>query len=139
MDFQASQGVQFHGGYGELKAEDVVYSIERAADPDRSGVASDYAQLESVTALDDYTVEIKLKQPIPSLLGVVANYHGGNIVSKAAAEKLGENFKGNPIGTGPFAYEELADGQFLKLTAHEKYFRGQPSIEDVTIRFIPQW
>jgi peptide/nickel transport system substrate-binding protein len=71
-------------------------------------------------------------------LGIVANYHGGNIVSKAAAEELGENFKGNPIGTGPFAYDELADGQFLKLTAHEGFFRGAPSVEGVTIRFIPQ-
>ncbi|MEQ9112382.1 MAG: ABC transporter substrate-binding protein [Rhodospirillaceae bacterium] len=43
--FKLKQGVQFHGGYGELTAEDVVYSIERAADPDRSGVAPDYAQL----------------------------------------------------------------------------------------------
>ncbi|MEQ9109318.1 MAG: ABC transporter substrate-binding protein [Rhodospirillaceae bacterium] len=104
----------------------------------RCGADVAYAQLESVTALDDYTVAIKLKQPIPSLLGIVANYHGGNIVSKAAAEELGENFKGNPIGTGPFAYDELADGQFLKLTAHEGFFRGAPSVEGVTIRFIPQ-
>lgn len=135
--FTLREGVQFHGGYGELTASDVVYSLERAADPDRSGVASDYAEVQSVTALDDYTVEIKLNQPIPSLLGIVANYHGGNIISMAAAEELGENFKGRPIGTGPFEFAELADGQFLKLTAHETYFRGAPSIEDVTVRFIP--
>lgn len=135
--FTLRQGVQFHGGYGELTAADVVYSLNRAADPDRSGVASDYAEVASVTALDDYTVEIKLNQPIPSLLGIVANYHGGNIISQAAAEELGENFKGNPIGTGPYAYGELADGQYLRLTAHSDYFRGAPSIDDVVIRFIP--
>lgn len=135
--FKLREGVQFHGGYGELTAEDVVYSLERAADPDRSGVSSDYAEVQSVTALDDYTVEIKLSQPIPSLLGTVANYHGGNIISKAAAEDLGENFKGQPIGTGPYAFVELADGQYLKLSAHEDYFRGAPPVEDVVIRFIP--
>lgn len=134
--FQLRKGVKFHGGYGELKAEDVVYSLQRAADPDRSGVSSDYSQVESIKALDDYLVEIKLKQPVPSLLGIVANYHGGNIVSKAAAEKLGKDFKGNPIGTGPYEFVELADGQYLKMKAHEEYFRGAPEVKNITMRYI---
>ncbi|MEP2945542.1 MAG: ABC transporter substrate-binding protein [Lentilitoribacter sp.] len=135
--FKIRKGVQFHGGYGELTAEDVVYSLTRAGDPDRSGVSSDYSQVETVTALDDYTVEINFSQSIPSVLGIVANYHGGNIVSKAAAEELGENFKGKPIGTGPFEFQELADGQYVKLKAHETYFRGKPEIDGVTMRYIP--
>lgn len=31
--FHLRKGVKFHGDYGELKAEDVVYSLQRAADP----------------------------------------------------------------------------------------------------------
>ncbi len=134
--FHLRQGVQFHGGYGEMTAADVVYSLNRAGDPDRSGVSSDYAQFKNVEALDDYTVQITLEQSIPSLLGVVANYHGGNIVSAKAAEEMGEDFKSHPIGTGPFAFAEFADGQFVRLEAHGDYFRGAPSIEGVTIRYI---
>jgi len=134
--FTLRQGVQFHGGYGEMTAEDVVYSLNRAADPDRSSVASDYRAFASVEAVDDYTVSITLSEGIPSLLGVVANYHGGNIVSSRAAEELGEGFATNPIGTGPFAFDELAEGQFVRLTAHEGYFRGAPQLEAITIRYM---
>ncbi|MEO0543082.1 MAG: ABC transporter substrate-binding protein [Pseudomonadota bacterium] len=135
--FKLREGVQFHHGYGELKASDVVYSLNRAGDPDRSGVASDYAQFESVEAVDDYTVKITLSQSIPSLLGVVANYHGGNIVSAKASQEMGENFKSKPVGTGPFAFEELAEGRLVRLVAHQDYFRGAPSIDGVTLRYIP--
>lgn len=134
--FHLRQGVQFHGGYGEMTAADVVYSLTRAADPDRSGVSSDYTQFASVEALDDYTVRITLAEGIPSLLGVVANYHGGNIVSARAAEEMGENYHTNPIGTGPFAFDELAEGQFVRLVANPDYFRGAPEIDAITIRYI---
>lgn len=134
--FKLRKGVQFHHGYGELKASDVVYSLTRAGDSDRSGVASDYAQVESIEAVDDYTVKITLKQAIPSLLGIVANYHGGNIVSAKAAAEMGEDFKVKPIGTGPFAFDKLSDGQFARLVAHKDYFRGAPTIEGVNLRYI---
>lgn len=134
--FTLRQGVQFHGEYGELKASDVVYSLNRAADPDRSGVASDYTAFEFVEAVDDYTVRITLSEVIPSLLGVVANYHGGNIVSERASEELGESFATQPIGTGPFAFADLAEGQFTRLVAHPEYFRGTPQLDQITIRYI---
>lgn len=134
--FNLREGVQFHGGYGEMTAADVVYSLRRAGDANRSSVSSDYTQFASVEALDDYTVRITLKQPSPSLLGLVANYHGGNIISAKAAEEMGENFKTHPIGTGPFAFAELVEGQSLRLTANKDYFRGAPKIDGITIRYI---
>lgn len=135
-EFKLRQGVQFHGGYGELTAADVVYSLNRAADENRSSVSSDYKAFESVEAVDDYTVRITLSEAIPSLLGVVANYHGGNIVSMKAAVELGDRFQSNPIGTGPFAFSQLADGQFVELEAHPEYFRGAPEIEKLVIRYM---
>ena len=50
-------------------------------------------------------MRIKLKQAVPAFLGLVTNYHGGFVVSRKAVEKLGENFRLNPIGTGPFQFE----------------------------------
>ena len=66
--FHLRHGVKFHHGYGELTADDVVYSLDRAADPKRSGVSSDYAEFKKVEALDPYTVRITLSKPVPSLL-----------------------------------------------------------------------
>ncbi|MBB1595887.1 ABC transporter substrate-binding protein [Achromobacter sp. UMC46] len=135
--FHLRHGVQFHGGYGELKAEDVVYSIQRAGDPNRSSFAAAFAIIDKVDALDDYTVRFTLKYPDATFLGRVSNYHGGNIVSKKAAEKLGDKFGAAPIGTGPFAFGEHVTQQYVKLVANDAYFRGKPKLGGILYRMIP--
>ncbi len=135
--FNLRKGVKFHHGYGEFSADDVVYSLARAADPKRSTVSSDYASFDKVEAVNASTVRITLKTPVPSLLALVANYHGGNIVSKKAAEELGEGFKQKPVGTGPFMFQELKPKQSLTLVANKDYFRGAPKLAKVEFRFVP--
>ena len=134
--FRLRKDVAFHGTWGQLTADDVVYSLKRAADPARSSFAGSYAALETVEALDPSTVRITLKHPVPSFLGLVANYHGGNIVSRRAVETLGTAFDTRPVGTGPFAVAEHVTQQHLKLVAHEGYFRGRPAIDAIMYRFI---
>jgi peptide/nickel transport system substrate-binding protein len=134
--FHLRKGVQFHGGYGELKAADVVYSLQRAADPKRSSFAANFVGVAKVEGVDDYTVRVILKYPDAGFLGRVSNYHGGNIVSKAAAEKLGDRFGQAPIGTGPFAFAEHVTQQHVRLVANDAYFRGKPKLAGVTFRMI---
>lgn len=135
--FHLRKGVQFHAGYGELKASDVVYSILRAADPKRSSFAASFDLLDKVEALDDYTVRMALKYPDAAFLGRVSNYHGGYIVSQAAAEKLSSTFGQSPVGTGPFVFTEHVTQQYVKLTANDAYFRGAPKLGGITYRMIP--
>ena len=94
--FYLRKGVKFHKGYGELTSEDVKFSIEKAANKATSGFAADYAALGKVEAVDKYTVRLTFKTPIPSVLGILANYHGGYIISKKAYEERGEKFKFDP-------------------------------------------
>jgi peptide/nickel transport system substrate-binding protein len=135
--FSLRQGVQCHHDYGELTAADIVYSFARAADPASSSFTSNFTVFDSVEALDPYTVKITLKNAIPSLLGLVTNYHGGNIVCKKAAEEMGEDFQKRPIGTGPFMFGEYQAQQYLKLVANPKYYRGAPKLDGIMYRYIP--
>ena len=135
--FNLRKGVKFHGNYGELTADDVVFSLQRAGSSKTSSFSADYASVDKIEAVDPLTVRITLKSPIPSLLGIVANYHGGNIVSKKAVEERGDNFRINPIGTGPFAFEGYKPNESVTLVAHAGYFRGKPKIERIVYRFIP--
>ena len=135
--FKLRDGVKFHGDNGNLTADDVVYSIERAADPKRSSFAATFDIIEKVEAVDPKTVRFTLKYPDAAFLGRVSNYHGGNIVSKQAGEKLGDKFGGAPIGTGPFKFGEQVTQQYVRLLANDDYFRGKPEIAGITYRMIP--
>lgn len=135
--FKIRQGVQCHRDNGEFTAEDAAYSLQRAADPKRSGFSADLAPIAKAEAIDKYTLKVTLKNAIPSLLGLVSNYTGGFMVCKKAAEAAGENFARNPIGTGPFMFEEYKPQQYVKLVANKAYFRGAPKLDSVVYRFIP--
>ena len=135
--FNIRDGVDCHGDYGALDAEDVVFSLKRSMDPATSSFANDYKAVESVEATGPMQVRITLKNAVPSLLGLLVPYHGGNIVCRDAVEGLGEAYQRTPIGTGPFMFAEYQPQQYVKLVAHEGYFRGAPQIKEIYYRYIP--
>ncbi len=136
--FHLRHGVKWQKGYGELTADDVVFSFNKASNKDTSAYAPDYASFQSVEAVDPYTVKITLAHQVPSLLGLVANYSGGFIVPKKAVEEKGENWTRDPVGSGPFQVDEITSGQAITFKANEDYFRGAPEIKTVTMRFLPE-
>lgn len=135
--FFLRKGVQFHHGFGEMTAEDVVFSLKKAANKDSSIWYTGYTAFEKIEALDPYTVRITLSDNVPSMLGLVLNFHGGMVLSKKAVEKYGDDFKLNPVGTGPFAFKEYLPKQKTILVAHPQYFRGKPKIDQVVYHFVP--
>ena len=134
--FKLRPGVQWHHGYGEVTAEDVVFSLEKAKDPKRSAFASDYAAFQKIEAVDPRTVRITLASRVPSMLGLLSNYAGGFIVPKKAVEERGEGFRRNPVGFGPFQLQSVTAGQSASFVAHESYFRGKPKLNKITYRFL---
>ena len=136
--FHLRKGVKFHGDYGELTADDVVFSLKRAADSKTSSFSADYASDRLGRGGRSLRpCAIKLKQAVPFFLGLVTNYHGGNVVSQKAVEKLGDNFRLNPIGTGPFGFEAYKPNESVTFVAHKEYFRGAPKIDRIVYRLIP--
>jgi peptide/nickel transport system substrate-binding protein len=135
--FHLRHGVQFHGGFGELTADDVVFSLKKAGEAKTSAFSSELRPFQTIEAIDPYTVRVVLKENVPSVLGILTNYAQGFIVSKKAVEQRGDDFKRNPIGTGPFAFASVTPNQSLELMANQAYFRGAPKINKISYRFMP--
>jgi len=125
----------------ELTADDVVYSLRRAADPAVSAYAGDYEGM-TVSKIDDFTVELTFETPLSSILFFpkVADYAGGFIVCQKPAESLGDQaFAAHPVGTGPFIFDSRVAGDRISLRANESYFRGRPQLDGVEVHYVPEF
>src|SRR5215471_10294984 len=137
--FKLRRGVQFHKGFGELTAEDVKFSFERQikrAPGTRFGVNLEV--IKAIEVIDPYTVQISLKAYDPLFLLRMVGYQQGYIVSKKAAEKFGEQFKWNPVGTGPFYFERQSPREKVVLKAFDKFYGGRPQIDEVNWYDVPE-
>lgn len=76
--FHLKKGVKFHNGE-ELKAEDVKFTLERAASSPQTLYL--FKPITKVTVIDDYTVQVTTDKPFGALLNNLAAVQGG-IVSK---------------------------------------------------------
>src|SRR5215467_9191442 len=133
------KGVQFHKGYGELTAEDVKFSFERQinkAPGTRYGVNLDV--IKSIEVVDPHTVQIVLKSYDPIFLLRMVGYQQGYIISKKAADKLGDGFKWNPVGTGPFYFDRHSPREKIVLKAFDKFHAGKPQIDEVNWFDVPE-
>ncbi|WP_207768759.1 ABC transporter substrate-binding protein [Pelagivirga sediminicola] len=144
--FRLHDNVQFCDGK-KLTADDVVYSIERWIDPEtNSPVAWRAGEVESVTAIDPFTVEYKLKSPFSELLYQLAQSFG-TIIDKDTVEALGPDFGVAGFnGTGPFCWVEWTPRDKMIMDKHEAYTWGAPfhkntgpaSLDRITWQIVPE-
>ncbi len=129
--FKLREGVMFHNGE-ELKASDVVYTVERYIQEEWMMWAS--FMIDSAEAIDEYTVQINLKYAYGSFLGLLYAMY---IVNEKAMEEMGDSAARNPVGTGAYKFVSWSPSQQIVLEANENYYLGAPSIKKLTFKIIP--
>jgi ABC-type transport system substrate-binding protein len=135
--FKLKPGITFHKNYGPLTAEDVKFSLERVLDPKgASKYTGQLAGLKTVEAVDPMTVRLTLGAPSSGFLHKLTAFNQGWIVSKKAVGELGDKFKLNPIGSGPFSFEKWTPGSEVRLAANKAYFEGAPKFDELLFRVI---
>ncbi len=127
----------------KLVASDFVYSFDRLKDP---AVASPGSwvlnNVSSYTAVNDSTFSIKLEKEFPAFLGLLTMRYC-SAVPREIVEFYGNEFRANPVGTGPFKFKRWEEGVKLVLRKNENYFEFDekgirlPYLEAVAITFLP--
>jgi ABC-type transport system substrate-binding protein len=99
--FWLRKGVQFHNGFGEFTAKDVVHSHSFMLRPDTtSGFAPLWHQVEEIKVIDDHQVVFRLKRPMAIIPYLTSRASDLRMVSKAQWDKEGlEGFDRRPAGT----------------------------------------
>src|SRR5579871_1393555 len=135
--FNLHKGVRWQGDYGDFTARDVVWSYNRVLDPNFPSIYSNqFANIDGISAPDDYTVVITLKQPDVNFLHQVASYHQGQVLNQAAVAKFGDQYQMNPVGTGPFMMDHFTQNSEIVLLRNDSYFKGPAKLKKITYRIL---
>src|SRR5439155_943547 len=94
--------------------------------------------IKSIEVVDPHTIQIALKAFDPIFLLRMVGYQQGYILSKKAVEKYGEQFKWNPVGTGPFYFERHSPREKVVLKAFDKFHAGRPQIDAINYFDVPE-
>ncbi|HSV89310.1 MAG TPA: ABC transporter substrate-binding protein [Bacteroidales bacterium] len=139
----------FAGGKGRrVVASDFVFSFSRLIDPSltspglwvMNSVARKANDSLDISALSDTTLVIRLQSPFPPFAGLLTMQYCA-VVPHEAVARYGQEFRRNPVGTGPFRFKYWKEGVKLVLRRNENYFEFDgdqrlPFLDAVAITFI---
>lgn len=127
----------FHDGK-PITAEDVIFSINVIKK--NHPFQTMFVAIESMDAIDNYTVKINLSYPYPSILLAMSPALCPIIPKHIYGD--GQELKTHPaninvIGSGPYKMAEAKVGEYVILEKFEKYFiKDRPHLDKVIFRFI---
>lgn len=135
--FTLREGVKFSDGTA-LKAEDVKVSLDQAAKGEKSHWKDSYKAIKEVQAPDDKTVRVILSQPYAPLLSTLAMFCVAVLPAGMAKESDKEGFDATKTkGTGAYLLDGWKKGEPLVLKRNPNYWKGQPSVDEVRIEYVP--
>ena len=142
-------GIEFSDG-SPITAEDVQWSLRRAAKPDNGIWQFLIESVADVVVQDPRTIVLKLKHADPSIIPALTVFNT-QIMSKKAFEAApgatdeakARAYAEHPLSSGPFVLKSWNRGAEMKLVRNEHYWRKgddgkpQPYLDGITFEVIP--
>lgn len=131
------EDILWHDGT-KFTSKDVIFTYEQIINPKVfNSIKSNFQEVKSVKALDEFTIEVIYNQPYFKALEIwmvgILPYH----ILKDEKDLMTSSFNKNPIGTGSYKLKEFKTGQDIELIAYENYFEGKPKIDKILYKFLP--
>ncbi|MGV9675489.1 ABC transporter substrate-binding protein [Nocardia sp. NPDC003482] len=140
--FRLRAGVTFHDGT-PMTATAIIESFHRRSAVDQAP-AYLIADVESMSAPDDATLVIALREPVEPFLHYLACPWGLKAVSPTAVRTHSVNgdlaqdwLSTHDAGTGPYRIAEFVRGSHYTLTAYDGYWGTRPEFTTLRIEIIP--
>lgn len=141
-------GIMFSDG-SPITADDVIWSLKRAANP-KNGIWNFLvSSIDDVTA-DGNKITIKLKHTDPAILAALTVFNTAIMPKKAfeaaagaTDEEKAKAYSEHPVSSGPFVLQSWDRGSSMKLTRNEHYWaQGEdgkplPYLDELDFEVIP--
>jgi len=126
--------VYFHNG-DHFTAQDVIDTVATSPEGPGSMGANAWRAVDTVVALDDYTIEITLTDVDVDFLFSIS-HPGAGIINRRARDENPDT--GLWIGTGAFYVAEFHTNDYIVFNRNDNYWGGMPPTETIIFRFVPE-
>jgi peptide/nickel transport system substrate-binding protein len=129
--------IEFHDGE-ILTSEHFKALIEWNLDEDNeSHYYERLNQIDEVEIIDDQTFRLHTSEPYPLL---PARLTALEPISLGHWEEVGDDeITSNPVGTGPFVFNEWVRDEYLLLDRNPDYWKHDVQVDQVEFRYIPEF
>ncbi len=155
LTFTLREGLTWHDGE-PVTADDVAFTFTAMAHPEYPGGrfaeisilegAQDYNagsadSVSGIQVLDDRTVSFTTTEPFAPFLPVIGGVfilpeHVYGAVEVARWQEDVTNRE--PLGSGPFVFQQYRPGEFIEVSAFDGYWEGRPCLDRLIVRFGDQ-
>ena len=132
--FRLKKNIRFHDG-APFTAKDVVFSVNRMRTDKNSLQGTNFNDVVEMQAPDDHTAIFVLKRANALFLDRVENRF---IISKAAADKYGDEMDQHGIGTGPYKFVSFQRGGNFVMTRNDDYWGAKAEIKEVIFKKVTE-
>ena len=142
--FKLREGVTFHDGT-PFDGEAVKFTFDSILEPElKSLTAIGYlGPYERTEVVDPFTINVVFREPYAPFLNNLA-HSVLSPVSPTAVAKYGEDFGRNPVGTGPFIFQEWQQQVSMTMVRNPDYawpiagyqHEGPAYLDELVVRFI---
>jgi peptide/nickel transport system substrate-binding protein len=135
--FNLIEGATWHDGK-PLTSADIAFTFQYIIDNQIGNYINYLKHIQSIDAPDATTLVLTYKEPIASALDDLANIY-------IVAKHKWQNIKGeeaaaydnkNPLGSGPFIFQEWRKNDYLSFKANAGYWRKKPQLKQVIFTYF---
>ena len=137
--FYLRKGVKFHDGT-PFNAAAVKANFDRVRNPDNKlRRYTLYKVISQIDVIDDSTVRFTLSEPFGAMIATFAHPAGG-INSPTAVQKYGADYGKNPVGTGPYKFQEWVPNDHITLVKNPDYWdkNNAAKVDKIIVKPVPE-
>ena len=134
LEMKLRDDVTFHNG-DHMTSADVVWSFQRMQEPDASVTNTNLLPLESIEAVDEYTIRMNLSAPNQDWLNIIAQPSFAILNQRAIEE---DDNTGYYVGTGAFKVDTMLANDTTTLVRNDDYWGEAPTSQTVVFRYIAE-
>lgn len=139
ITFNLRDDAKWHDGE-KVTSKDVKYTFDTIKENESYYMSSRLAIVDSIETPDEYTVVFNMNRPDVSFIADLGWY--GTFILPEHIFNNGQPWEDNPaskepIGSGPFKFEDFKQGESITLVANPDYHEGAPKLDKIIFSIIP--